>query len=85
METARKEMEQLLEQLPLEEEMRARCLGLQQAGNYPELYCLLRGARCGFLEQLHESQQRLEQLDYLIYQAKKECGCCTQDAKGEEQ
>lgn len=38
---------------------------------YQELYRLLRTCRCVFLEDVHKSQKKLDQLDYLIYQIKK--------------
>lgn len=38
---------------------------------YPELYRLLRTCRCDILEEVHKSQKKLDQLDYLIYQIKR--------------
>ena len=65
---------QLLEQLQLTEEEEARYRMLAAAGNPAEFYRFLRCLRCGFLEEMHDCQKRLEQLDFLIYQTKKEMG-----------
>ena len=71
MELTQNDMQQLLDGLDLPEDAKAECGKLWAAGSYPELHRYLRTLRADFLEELHESQQRLDRLDYLIYSAKK--------------
>ena len=71
MELTQNDMLQLLEGLNLSDDAKAECGKLWTAGKYPELYRCLRALRGNFLDELHESQHRLDQLDYLIYSMKK--------------
>ena len=71
MELTQNDMLQLLDGLNLSEDAKADCGNLWTDGNYRELYERLRSLRGNFLENLHESQQRLDQLDYLIYSMKR--------------
>ena len=86
MELSQNDMLQLIEGLNLSEDRMAECRRLWMAGSYPELYGYLRSLRGDFLDDLHESQQRLDQLDYLIYGMKKKATGeyfpnCTYDKK----
>lgn len=67
MEFTHEEMLQLLTELQVEGDTER----LIAEERYPELYRLLRTCRCGFLDEVHKSQKKLDQLDYLIYQIKK--------------
>ena len=71
MELTQNDMLQLLEGLALSENAKKDCRKLWNAGSYAELYGYLRGLRGEFLDDLHESQQRLDRLDFLIYSMKK--------------
>ena len=67
MEFTHEDMLQLLAELQVEGGV-AKLIAEER---YPELYRLLRTCRCDFLEDVHKSQKKLDQLDYLIYQIKK--------------
>ena len=67
MEFTHEEMLQLLSELQVEGDSAK----LISENRYQELYCLLRTCRCDFLDELHKSQKKLDQLDYLIYQIKR--------------
>ena len=71
MELTQNDILQLLDGLNLPEDEKTDCGNLWTDGNYQELYERLRSLRGNFLENLHESQQRLDQLDYLIYSMKR--------------
>ena len=71
MELTQNDMLQLLDGLILPEDEKTDCGNLWTDGNYQELCKRLRSLRGNFLENLHESQQRLDQLDYLIYSMKR--------------
>lgn len=65
------EVMQYLEELQIPDELRARCETMLKEQRYEELYAALRGVRQDFLENMHESQRRLDHLDHLIYDIKK--------------
>ncbi len=44
---------------------------IYQTGNRDALLRYLRKCRCGRMEELHESQRRVDRLDYLIRQTQK--------------
>lgn len=67
MELTQEDMIQCLHTLRVPEEKIAQFTSIAEQGNYPELYRCLRGLRCDYLDAVHESQKRLDQLDYLIY------------------
>lgn len=71
MKLTQNEVMQFLEQLHTSEEAMSRCETMLTQENYQALYRYLRSMRCAFLDNLHESQQRLDKLDYLIYDIKK--------------
>ena len=71
MELKQNDMLQLLEGLQLEDKAKEACEKLWTAGEFKELHGYLRSMRRDFLDDLHESQQRLDRLDYLIYSTKK--------------
>ena len=74
MELTQNEIQQALESLELSEDAKAECRKLWADGKFMELQVYLRRLRGDFLDDLHESQQRLDQLDYLIYSIKKKNG-----------
>lgn len=51
-----------------------RILQLWDEGREEEMLRTLRCQRCRLMENLHREQQKVDCLDYLIYQLKK-CGC----------
>ena len=71
MEYTSEEMLQLLEMLQVPKEAETKCRDLLAQDNYPEMYRYLRSLRGQFLEDLHVSQNRLDKLDHLIYEVKK--------------
>ncbi len=52
-----------------EEIKRAVCF--LKAGSFNELTKFLRQCRCALMEQMHESQKRVDRMDYLIRQTEK--------------
>ena len=52
-----------------EEIKRAGCF--LEAGSFKELTKFLRQCRCALMEQMHESQKRVDRMDYLIRQTEK--------------
>ena len=52
-----------------EEIQRAGCF--LNAGSFNELTKLLKQCRCALIEQMHESQNRVDRMDYLIRQTEK--------------
>lgn len=46
---------------------------LYDAGQVQEAVRVLRRHRCGLMDNLHESQNRVDCLDYLVYQMEKIC------------
>lgn len=60
-----------LESLHVPQEVETRCRNLMGQGNYQETCRCLKSLRCEYLENLHESQKRLDQLDYLLFVLKK--------------
>ena len=71
MELTQKDMLQLMETLNLSEDTMAECRRMWTARSYSELHGYLKSLRGDFLNDLHDSQQRLDRLDYLIYNMKK--------------
>ena len=71
MELKQNDMLQLLEGLQLEDDTKEACGKLWAAGAFKELHGYLRSIRRDYLDDLHQSQQRLDRLDYLIYSTKK--------------
>lgn len=65
------EVMQYLEELQIPEKKRTRYKAMLKEHRYEELYTALRGVRLGFLEDVHQSQRRLDHLDHLIYDIKK--------------
>ncbi|MDO4976976.1 MAG: hypothetical protein Q4E53_06915 [Eubacteriales bacterium] len=66
-----KEIIQYLVELQISDDICNQCSSMLNEQRYEELYMVLRLLRQGFLEDLHESQRRLDHLDYLIYDVKK--------------
>ena len=71
MELSAKDITQYLDGLQIPEEMCDRCRHLAEEERYEELYASLRGVRPRFLDDMHTAQNRLDQLDLLIYDVKK--------------
>ena len=65
------EILQYLEDLRFPEEVCDRCRALAGTQQYDAFYQDLRCARARFLEEMHSAQERLDQLDRLIYDIKK--------------
>ncbi len=53
-----------------EEIQRARCF--LKTGNLSELTKFLKQCRCGLLDRMHESQKRVDLMDYLIRKTEKQ-------------
>ena len=71
MELTNDEIRQYLQELEIPEELHRRCESLAQNQQYARLYLDLRSIRVQFLENVHTAQDRLDQLDSLIYDIKK--------------
>ena len=54
------------------EETVTRIYGLYQAGLLDDAIRSLRSFRCGLIEELHESQSKVDCLDYLVHRLQKE-------------
>lgn len=55
-----------------DEEMAGQCIDLWESHRIPELLRLLAQHRASLLRTMHISQKRIDCLDFLIYQTKKE-------------
>ena len=82
MELTTDELLQCMKELRISEKVREECGKYSEAGQYEKLYTALRGARQQLLEELHETQKRLDCLDCLIYSVKKK-KCETDSAEPE--
>ncbi len=51
-----------------------RAKALYEAGDMEALIRHLRKCRCDLVEEMHDSQRRVDRMDYLIRQAQKEAG-----------
>lgn len=71
---ARKTVEQNLLDAGCAYDKAQQILGLWDEGRIQELIQMLRCQRCRLMEELHREQQKVDCLDYLIYQLKK-TGC----------
>ncbi len=45
---------------------------LYQAGNYPEMLRQMKKQRCVLIDAMHESQQKVDRMDYLIRRQEKQ-------------
>ena len=52
----------------------SRAKALYEAGDMDALIKHLRKCRCDLVEEMHDSQRRVDRMDYLIRQAQKEAG-----------
>ncbi|MBE5036334.1 hypothetical protein INF35_00745 [Subdoligranulum sp. DSM 109015] len=68
---ARKAVEQNLLDAGCDCEKTQQYLRLLEEGRMQELIQMLRCQRCHLMEKLHREQQKVDCLDYLIYQLKK--------------
>lgn len=62
---------QFFEELQVPKEALVRYKAMLVHEQYNEMYIYLRGMRGKFLDDLHKSQRRLDQLDHLIYNIKR--------------
>ena len=60
-----------LEDVGMGQELVKQAVGLYCTGRTDDLGRLLKVRRCELVDEMHESQQRLDRLDYLIRQTKK--------------
>ena len=65
------EITQCMQELNMTNELYSRCIQEALDGQYDKLYADLRLQRVSCLEELHETQERLDRLDSLIYDIKK--------------
>ena len=72
MDLSTNEIGQYLEDLNIPEETCAECRHLTGTGQYEALYQELRRARTQVLEDMHAAQARLDCLDRLIHEIKKQ-------------
>ena len=54
------------------EEMVTRIYGMYQAGQIDDAIRSLRSLRCGLMDELHESQSKVDCLDFLVHRLQKE-------------
>ncbi len=54
-----------------EEAVRGIC-SLYQAGDYPEMLRQMKKQRCALVDAMHESQKRVDRMDYLIHRQEKQ-------------
>ena len=59
-----------LEETGTDREIIMRAVGLYRSGQGKDLVRLLKAQRCGLVEEMHESQRRVDRIDYLIRQSK---------------
>jgi hypothetical protein len=59
-----------LEETGTDREIIMRAVGLYRSGQGNDLVRLLKAQRCGLVEEMHESQRRVDRIDYLIRQSK---------------
>ena len=71
---ARRAVEQNLKDAGCTDADTARMMRLLDEGKTCELLQKLKCQRCRLIEDLHKQQQKVDRLDYLIYQLKK-CAC----------
>ena len=54
------------------EEAAARICSLCSTGNYEEMLHQMKRQRCALVEEMHESQKRVDRMDYLIHPQEKQ-------------
>ncbi len=59
-----------LEETGTDRETISRAVELYRSGQGKDLVRLLKAQRCGLVEEMHESQRRVDRIDYLIRQSK---------------
>lgn len=65
-------LEQNLEDAGLDSALAQQCIGLYEQHKIVPVLRLLTGYRASLLQALHDNQKKLDCLDYLLYQMKKE-------------
>lgn len=70
---------QFLKEMHMTEDAIDKCRELLTQENYAEMYRYLRSMRPDFLEEMHESQKRLDLLDHLLYDIKKKTESATSE------
>ena len=68
------EIMERLEYISLGEELENKCRSAYENGDRLRLLELLRGYRKNLLGKIHGEQQKLDDLDYLLFKLKKEFG-----------
>ena len=59
-----------LEETGTDHEIIRRAIELYRCGQNNDLIKLLKAQRCGLVEEMHESQRRVDRIDYLIRRSK---------------
>lgn len=54
------------------EEAAARICSLCSSGNYEEMLHQMKRQRCALVEEMHESQKKVDRMDYLIHMQEKQ-------------
>lgn len=54
------------------EEAAARICSLCSTGNYEEMLHQMKRQRCALVEEMHESQKKVDRMDYLIHMQEKQ-------------
>ena len=54
------------------EEAAARICSLCSTGNYEEMLRQMKRQRCALVEEMHESQKKVDRMDYLIHMQEKQ-------------
>ena len=62
---------QFLKEMQVSEDVIDKCSEMLAQENYAEMYRYLRSIRPDFLDDMHETQKRLDLLDHLLYDIKK--------------
>lgn len=70
MELSQEDMMQFLSELQMPKDIMEHCAEMMKQEKYQEIYSCLRCVRCEYLDDLHKSQKRLDQLDYILFQIK---------------
>ena len=67
-----KDLTACLEDAGFTEEVVSEAVRLCEAGQKEDLIRYLRVKRCGLIEELHESQKKIDRFDYMIRQTEKQ-------------
>lgn len=70
--TDRTELTQALKDAACDDQICQRVICFLERNRTDDAIRILRGHRCGLLEELHEHQRRIDCLDYLVHKLNKE-------------